>query len=44
LRLGGCQVVARGAAPDWLPGQAARRRMVTAQAQPMGCARAAQES
>jgi len=36
LRLSGCQVVARGAAPAWLAGQAARCRLAAAQAQPVG--------
>lgn len=33
LRLSGCQVVARGAASDWLSGQAARCRMTATQTQ-----------
>ena len=36
LRLSGPQVVARGAAPDWPSGQAARCRMTATQAQPEG--------
>jgi hypothetical protein len=36
LWLSGRQVVARGAAPDWLSGQAARCRMAATQAQPFG--------
>jgi hypothetical protein len=36
LHLCGRQVVARGAAPDWLSGQAARCRMTAAQMQPVG--------
>ena len=33
LRLRDCQVAVRGAAPDWLAGQAARGRMAVTQAQ-----------
>ncbi len=33
LRLRDCQVAVRGAAPDWLSGQAARGRMAVTQAQ-----------
>ena len=36
LRLSGRLVVARGAAPAWLAGQAARHRQAIAQAQPFG--------
>jgi len=36
LRLSGRQAVARGAASAWLAGQAARYRLVAAQAQPFG--------
>jgi hypothetical protein len=36
LWLSGRQVVARGAAPDWLSGQAARCRMAATQTQPFG--------
>ena len=33
LRLRDCQVAVRGAAPDWLSGQAARGRIAATQAQ-----------
>jgi hypothetical protein len=36
LRLSGRQVAVRGAAPDWLSGQAARCRMTATQTQPYG--------